>query len=71
MKEIALPKDKEDIKRISSNRLRVTCDYDFDDALDYASCSIRNPNNYEIEDLEVCSTFECVTLDLKLNFTMN
>lgn len=67
IKQIALPQEKEEKIIYSSNKLEFDCNFIIDSPNNLILCSVRNPNNYEINNMDVCVTTECKKIDLKIN----
>lgn len=70
IKEIGLPEEEEELMTLSQNDVEVDCEVVVEQEY-LISCFIRNNNNYEIEDVEICSTKQCKKVDLKLNDYVN
>lgn len=75
IKEIGLPREKIENKTLSENNLNFDCNYIINSPLNTILCSVKNPNNYEISNLQLCISSGCQEIDLKLNeiksFTFN
>ena len=67
IKKIALPQDIGDEKLLSNNGLIFDCNFIMDYPKNIILCSVKNPNNYEVNDLRICVNNDCKELDLKLN----
>lgn len=67
IKEIALPKEEMIKTNYSNNKLEWNCNFILDSPNNIILCSIKNPNNYEINNMDVCINTECKKINLKLN----
>lgn len=67
IKKIALPEESEEEKLLSSNGIIFDCNFIMDYPDNLILCSVKNPNNFEINDLRICVNNDCEELDLKLN----
>lgn len=74
IKQIALPEEKEEKIIFSVNNLEFDCNFIIDSPNNLILCSVKNPNNYEINAMDVCTNTLCKKIDLKVNeiksFTM-
>lgn len=71
IKEIGLPIENEEQTSISDYNLVINCDMELSLPENLVSCNIKNPNNYEINNLKVCFSNDCQSLSLKLNEEKN
>lgn len=67
LEESDLPEEQEDEMSFSNNDIFSSCSFKFGLPLNTLNCTIKNVNNYEISDLEVCLDLDCRNLNLKLN----
>ena len=67
IKQIALPKEEKIENIYSNNKLEWNCNFILDSVNNIILCSIKNPNNYEITNMNVCISTKCEKVDLKLN----
>ncbi len=54
IKKIALPKEEIETNSYSSNKLITNCQYQILDNYNKIICSIKNPNNYNINNINIC-----------------
>jgi hypothetical protein len=67
--EITIPTQKTKQKFYTDNNLYYSCNYSLLKTVDNLNieCIVQNPNNFEIENLKICISAECKTLDLTVN----
>ncbi len=68
IKEVALPAYEEEQIVLTNNNLKIDCAMILNVPKNNINCEIKNPNNYEINNLEICfDEKDCKTLNLRLN----
>lgn len=67
IKKIALPEVVKEETELSDNDVMFDCNFIMDAPKNMILCSAKNPNNYEISNMEVCMGNSCNRIDLKLN----
>ncbi len=68
IKKIALPEEYEVKKNYSNNDLIFDCNFIYDMPKNLILCSMKNPNNFEINNLNVCINSQtCTKIALKIN----
>jgi hypothetical protein len=67
LEEFSLPEVVISSKIFSENDLRVTCSGVVSFPDNTLFCTIKNPNNYELYNVNVCSESSCQTIGLKVN----
>lgn len=69
IRKIALPEDKIKNYSYSSNPIEIDCNFIIEKDDNTILCSIKNKNNYEINNLKLCIDEEslCKNIDLKIN----
>lgn len=64
---IALPENKENNLILTENKILPDCHFLLDYPKNTINCSIKNPNNYEIKNINLCLNQECKETELKIN----
>jgi len=76
IKEIGLPKNTEEKKSYSNNKLITNCNFIIEENQNNILCSIKNPNNYQINNIQIClenkdtnieNKNNCKKIDLNIN----
>ncbi len=57
----------DDSKTLSNNSINIKCNYIFDIPEHSILCTIKNKNNFEIDNAKICSLETCQNINLKLN----
>jgi hypothetical protein len=62
-----LPEELEQIKSFSNIPVDINCNFNIDLPKNTINCSVKNTNNYEVNDIEFCTNKECQKINLKIN----
>lgn len=62
-----LPEENIEKKKFTNNNLDISCSSKLDYPKNTITCTIKNTNNYEIDQINACLRDECQNIDLKLN----
>ncbi len=63
----SLPEIKVEEKSFSNNSLLFNCNFELNTPQNSIFCSIKNPNNYEMYNIEICGSQKCNKIELKVN----
>lgn len=67
IKELALPKQETQNNELSNNNLTLNCNFILDIPSNLVLCSMRNRNNFELNNVKICFEKNCKTIELKVN----
>jgi len=67
IEKLELPNEKQTNKYFTNNNLQYSCDYKLNSQNIDLLCSIKNPNNHNLNNLELCLETNCKKLNLTIN----